>query len=565
MKSFKCGYSITDTQKHWAQPAGPPGVLRVQKQNPGLTSRDRWRTVLRTVVRRPNERERTAWSTYGEWTGARIRRRSVDAAHVVPARRAWPDRHEIRLRRRAVRRLHRPSQRRGGPLLRRRRCRMSAGKSVVTIEGLAPQGRASGAGRLARSQRAAMRLLPDRPDHAGGGAAGEEAGADRQARSPAPWPATSAAAAAISASMRPFAPPPRGRDMTYHRTHSKISPSPMSAAAACSRASPPPAGSFSPHSSRPCARAMAYADRRRQDAEWRRDQSAHLRFDRQRRHRHHRRARAEMGTGAARTTLPMIVADELDADWARVRVVQSPGDEKTYGNQDTDGSRSVRHFIQPMRQCGAAARRCSRRPRPSAGASTSARSRRSCTRSCTRRRAGSSATANSRPMRRRCRRPPPTRCKLKEPSAFRYIGKGNVAIVDLFDITTGKAIYGQDVMLPGMKFAVVARPPVVGGKVASFDDSATMKVPGVDKVVKIDGTPRAGEVRSARRRRRHRQEHLGGAQGPRRAQDHLGRRAEQRRTTPRPTRRMLEEPCASPARSSATRATRTRRWRRPPR
>ena len=60
-------------------------------------------------------------------------------------------------------------------------------------------------------------------------------------------------------------------------------------------------------------------------------------------------ARAEMGNGAARTALPMIIADELDADWTRVRVVQSPGDEKTYGNQDTDGSRSVRHFIQPMR------------------------------------------------------------------------------------------------------------------------------------------------------------------------------------------------------------------------
>src|SRR5262245_63543795 len=67
-------------------------------------------------------------------------------------------------------------------------------------------------------------------------------------------------------------------------------------------------------------------------------------------------ARAEMGTAAARTALPMILADELGADWARVKVVQSPGDEKTYGNQDTDGSRSVRHFLQPMRQCGAAAR-----------------------------------------------------------------------------------------------------------------------------------------------------------------------------------------------------------------
>src|ERR1700734_246411 len=64
-----------------------------------------------------------------------------------------------------------------------------------------------------------------------------------------------------------------------------------------------------------------------------------------------------MGNGAARTSLPMIVADELDADWSRVRVIQSPGDEETYGNQDTDGSRSVRHFIQPMRQVGAGARK----------------------------------------------------------------------------------------------------------------------------------------------------------------------------------------------------------------
>ena len=65
--------------------------------------------------------------------------------------------------------------------------------------------------------------------------------------------------------------------------------------------------------------------------------------------------RSEMGTGV-RTSLPMVVADELDADWARVRVAQAPGDEKKYGNQDTDGSRSVRHWVQPMRQCGAAMR-----------------------------------------------------------------------------------------------------------------------------------------------------------------------------------------------------------------
>src|SRR5262249_45016064 len=65
---------------------------------------------------------------------------------------------------------------------------------------------------------------------------------------------------------------------------------------------------------------------------------------------------AEKGTRAGRTTPPEIRADELDAEWTKVRIVQSPGDEEKYGNQDTDGSRSVRHFIQPMRQIGATAR-----------------------------------------------------------------------------------------------------------------------------------------------------------------------------------------------------------------
>ena len=62
-----------------------------------------------------------------------------------------------------------------------------------------------------------------------------------------------------------------------------------------------------------------------------------------------------MGQGV-RTSLPRIVADELEADYKRVRVVQAPGDEAKYGNQDTDGSRSTRHWFEPMRRCGAAAR-----------------------------------------------------------------------------------------------------------------------------------------------------------------------------------------------------------------
>jgi isoquinoline 1-oxidoreductase beta subunit len=200
-------------------------------------------------------------------------------------------------------------------------------------------------------------------------------------------------------------------------------------------------------------------------------------------------ARAEMGTGAARTSLPMMVADELDADWKRVRVVQSPGDEVTYGNQDTDGSRSTRHFIQPMRQCGAAARKMlemAAAKRWNVDAVDCVAEHHEIVHKPTGRKLGYgdvAADAAKLPM------PALSDLKLKDQSAFRYMGKGTVQIVDLHDITTGNTTYGQDVHLPGMKFAVIARPPVVQGKVASFDAAAAMKVPGVEKVVKIDGTP----------------------------------------------------------------------------
>lgn len=200
-------------------------------------------------------------------------------------------------------------------------------------------------------------------------------------------------------------------------------------------------------------------------------------------------ARAEMGNGAARTALPMMVADELDADWARVRVVQSPGDERTYGNQDTDGSRSVRHWIQPMRHCGAAARLMLETAAAATwkvDVSEVQAQLHEVVHKPTNRKLGYgqlAAAAAGLPV------PSADKVKLKEASAFRYIGKGNVRIADIVDITTGKAIYGQDVMVPGMKFAVIARPPVVGGKVASVDSSAAMKVPGVEKIVTLPGTP----------------------------------------------------------------------------
>jgi isoquinoline 1-oxidoreductase beta subunit len=200
-------------------------------------------------------------------------------------------------------------------------------------------------------------------------------------------------------------------------------------------------------------------------------------------------ARAEMGTGAARTALPMMLADEMGADWARVRVVQSPGDEKTYGNQDTDGSRSVRHFIQPMRQCGAAARQmleAAAAKKWGVDASEVETQVHEIVHKASGRKAGFAelaADAATQPV------PAEDKIKLKDASAFRYIGKGNVRPTDQVDITTGHAVYGQDILLPGLKFAVIARPPVVGGKVASLDSSAAMKVPGVEKIVTLAPTP----------------------------------------------------------------------------
>jgi isoquinoline 1-oxidoreductase beta subunit len=198
--------------------------------------------------------------------------------------------------------------------------------------------------------------------------------------------------------------------------------------------------------------------------------------------------RAEMGTGS-RTSLPMAVADELEAEWSRVRVVQSPGDEKKYGNQNTDGSRSLRHFIQPMRECGAAARQmleAAAAQRWGVSVAEVQAQNHEVVHKASGRKLGYgelAVAASALPT------PPADEIKLKDEASFRYLGEGNVQIVDLFDITTGRAVYGIDAKPPGLKYAVVARPPVMGGKLASYDGAAAMKVPGVEKIVVIEGTP----------------------------------------------------------------------------
>jgi len=198
--------------------------------------------------------------------------------------------------------------------------------------------------------------------------------------------------------------------------------------------------------------------------------------------------RSEMGTGV-RTSLPMIVADEMEADWNRVQVKQAPGDEAKYGNQDTDGSRSTRHFLIPMRQVGASARmmlEAAAAKRWGVPVSDVKAENHEVVHIPTGRKLGYGELATdaaAEPV------VDASQLKLKDPKDFRYIGKGKVSIVDLHDITTGKAMYGIDTRLPGMKYAVIARPPVVGGKLVSFDASDAMKVSGVEKVIEVQGWP----------------------------------------------------------------------------
>jgi isoquinoline 1-oxidoreductase beta subunit len=195
--------------------------------------------------------------------------------------------------------------------------------------------------------------------------------------------------------------------------------------------------------------------------------------------------RGEMGQGV-RTGMPMIIAEELEADWRRVRVVQAPGDEERYGNQDTDGSRSTRHFFDPMRRCGAAARQMLEAAAAAQWkvpiGEVEAKNHEVVHRP-TGRKLGYGALAKA-----AAKMPVPARdtLRLKDPVQFRYVGKGELKIVDGPDIVTGKAQYGIDMRLPGMLYAVVARPPVYGGKVKSFDSADALKVPGVVKVVQID-------------------------------------------------------------------------------
>jgi isoquinoline 1-oxidoreductase beta subunit len=194
-------------------------------------------------------------------------------------------------------------------------------------------------------------------------------------------------------------------------------------------------------------------------------------------------SRSEMGT-SSRTTLPLVVADELDADWNRVKIEQAIGDER-YGDQFTDGSHSIRSFYDAMREAGATARfmliqaAAKEWGVPPAECETELHV---VVHRSTNRRIGYgdlTKAAAKFPI------PPKEELKLKPKSSWRYIGKGHVSY-DLEALVTGKAIYGMDARVDGMVYASVEHPPVIGGKVKSFDDKEALKVAGVLQTVPID-------------------------------------------------------------------------------
>jgi len=191
-------------------------------------------------------------------------------------------------------------------------------------------------------------------------------------------------------------------------------------------------------------------------------------------------ARSEMGQGV-RTSLPMILAEELEADWKQITIEQA-GASTLYGDQTTGGSASVRTTWDPMRKAGAAAREMLISaaalewgvPRSGCKAQSSAVVHAASSRRLTYGQLASKASAQ----------PIPTDVPLKQAKDYEIVGKP-VPRLDTPSKIDGTAEFGIDFRLPGMKYAVLARCPVIGGKVASFDDKESKKISGVGFVGKI--------------------------------------------------------------------------------
>ncbi|HEX4183343.1 MAG TPA: molybdopterin cofactor-binding domain-containing protein [Caulobacteraceae bacterium] len=195
----------------------------------------------------------------------------------------------------------------------------------------------------------------------------------------------------------------------------------------------------------------------------------------------------EMGQGVY-TSISMILAEELDADWSRVKYEHAPPDEAHYANpmlgmQATGNSNSVRAFWKPLRQAGANARAMLVQAAASqmrVPASELRTQDSQVIHDASGRKLAYAALVGPASM-----QTPVANAPLKDPKDFRLIGRP-LKRLDTPDKTNGKAQYGIDAMPPGVKFATLAASPVLGGKVAHVDDTAAKAVPGVRQVVVLD-------------------------------------------------------------------------------
>jgi len=196
----------------------------------------------------------------------------------------------------------------------------------------------------------------------------------------------------------------------------------------------------------------------------------------------------EMGQGTY-TGLPTLVAEELDADWAQMRVEGAPADAKRYNNlfwgeaQGTGGSSSLPNSYEQLRKAGAAARfmllgSAAERWKVPAKDITIAKGVVLHKKTGRRAKFGDLVAGAMTQV-------VPADVPLKDPKDFVYIGKGTQPRTDARAKSTGAAIYTQDVKLPGMLTAVVLHPPRFGAKLKSFDAAKAKSIPGVVNVVQF--------------------------------------------------------------------------------
>ena len=193
---------------------------------------------------------------------------------------------------------------------------------------------------------------------------------------------------------------------------------------------------------------------------------------------------SEMGQGVY-TSLPMLLAEELDADWTKVGYESAPVDAKynhpAFGMQITGGSSSVWSGLEQFRQAGAVAR---------AMLVAAAAQQWNVEPSACRTESGAVFNGSNRKLTygqlvaTAAKLPPPDQVQLKDPKTFKLIGKP-IKRLDTPEKINGSAVFGIDVKLPGMLTAVIARPPIFGASMKSFDDSRARSMPGVRKIVAV--------------------------------------------------------------------------------